>query len=147
LKHHRRFYQYKYTQSTNNTSQQGISRQSSVSIQNNTAQNSSITISNLPSLQKQANNDITNIFIPVPAPSLQTNSANNVKSTILSDTDLTSQFKLTEETLIHLANSLGLVSLSNQQTPRNSIADQTPVQSPKNLTHHHQQASSVVSQG
>jgi len=94
-------------------------------------------------LQKQANNELTSIFIP-PQASSQGNIVNNVKSTILSDSELSDQFKLTEETLIHLANSLGLVTLSNQQTPRNSIVDQ--VQAPKNLTHHHQQASSVVSE-
>lgn len=132
LKHHRRFYQFKYTQT--NTSQSTFTRQSSISIQNNSNQNNSITIISQPNNSQLTNNQLQ--------PQCERDKVK--KSTILTDKELADQLKSAEENLINLSKTLGLVSISNEHSMINQTVSQNlhPIQQNK-LAHHHQQASSV----
>lgn len=141
LKHHRRYYQSKYSQT--NTSHGTLNRQNSVSIQNNSTQNNSITISNLTSLQKQSENEITQFF-PAPRNTEEVIESKVKKTQLLNDNDIENKLKQTEESLVNLSKTLGLVSISNNATPRASVVGQVnQVQVPQKNSSHHHQASSI----
>lgn len=116
-----------------------------MSIQSNSTQNNSITISNLTSLQKQEEDEITQFF-PAPRNADEVIESKVKKTQLLNNQDIENKLKETEESLVNLSKTLGLVSVSCNATPRASVGSQVnQVQATQKNSSHHHQASSVVS--